>query len=1161
MTALTNLVQDPETTSTLATRWAVSGVTASLVGGRLRLTAQGTPTPYVYARGVPTFHGASPGQHVAARVLVSNPYTAPVAVRLALNTYLNGASKGLATGSTVTVTYLAPGESAVVENRGVMPASTNQVLPILYMYGPGGVSAVPAGQIVDTTDWSLFVLAAPAPSPVPYFHGSIPDDLAWPGYEYHWVGTPNASASVRTPLPEPPATDGHPPTGAGMDLRVVAYAPNGDSLGVLAAPESVEASAVYSDLGAIQLQYSRLAPRAHLLEGPVELAVEVTADEGTTWSEIDGGRYLALRDEGDPLTRPGMLSASGPSWVWRLEKARLLPNGTENNDGKRAFLSSTAGAILRALVDEAQARGALEGVEAGSFTATHDSAGQPWATDLTIYYQPGMDLLAILLNLADQGIVEFTTRGRALLVYNAGTALSGTPGVTLRQGRDLTAAPYVGTREGLVDYVYLQGDEGASLERLNPEAEAPWGRWEGYITQGGVRDPGTMTVLSDAALEAGSQRRVENTYALLFSRAKHLPFRDYWPGQFVGTSIGGALPDTVRCRQVTLTRDANGVLTGNTVLNDRFLEAEVAAARRVQGIVNGAQSSGGTSAPPTPPPAVGNDGLAPAAPGQPDVSTESYLNALGDAAVRVTITWPPPTENADGSALDDLAGYEVEWREDSDTAPWQHLGPSTTATLVASPFPPNTWLRFRVTALDESGNRSDPSPATRALTEADSTVPDQPSAPAVSSYLGQLLVTWDGLNAQGGGMPTDWRGVLVHVSTVSQFVPSPATLRDTIDTPGGGRAIVSGLPYGTPHYVRLVSVDRSGNASPASVQTVGVPIRVTQEDLGEGSVTRTKIELLAVDDARIASASVGKLVAGTLTADVLLSARIRTADTGARVELNSLGLRAYNSSGVETVAVRTDGTAKFSGLVEGSDVIGSSFRTATSGRRIAIDTLGGGEYGRSTVAFHSGKTWEIAPAVLTVRTDDVGDNYVGMGLSAPSVTHDSTGLATGQATLNLTSHRSGVFNHPRTEASLMAQLVWLAGRKANGAPGSTFLRAEQDPSGLVGTRLAVETTEINLDSASGVRFSENGTRLRRLRFGQFAATTGIAPNAGHEATVSHGLGLGIVPVAVFVLGTSSRVQMFTSDYTAIGFTISAYTVAGAAVPSGTALGGSFLALY
>jgi hypothetical protein len=186
-------------------------------------------------------------------------------------------------------------------------------------------------------------------------------------------------------------------------------------------------------------------------------------------------------------------------------------------------------------------------------------------------------------------------------------------------------------------------------------------------------------------------------------------------------------------------------------------------------------------------------------------------------------------------------------------------------------------------------------------------------------------------------------------------------LKDAIAAQSGGRSPIADVTYGTTYFVKLIAVDLAGNASAASTQSSGTPSRVSGIDienlaiatthLGDGAVTALKIadatitsakigtaQILnanianaAIDDAKIANVAVGKLTAGTLAADITVSARIKTANTGARTEMNTNGFEAYNSSNVRTFYVNAS---------TGDVSITGDFQTASSGQRIVIDTSG-----------------------------------------------------------------------------------------------------------------------------------------------------------------------------------------------------------------------------
>lgn len=270
--------------------------------------------------------------------------------------------------------------------------------------------------------------------------------------------------------------------------------------------------------------------------------------------------------------------------------------------------------------------------------------------------------------------------------------------------------------------------------------------------------------------------------------------------------------------------------------------------------------------------------------------------------------------------------------------------------ILLKDLQPSTSYGAQFRTVGSTGEVSDWSITFPVTTINDTTPPPVPSTPVVSPHIGQLKVSWDGLGVASAPMPLDFAFVEIHASSTNGFTPSTSTLKGTLEAKGEG--LVAGLTYGTQVYVKLVSVDLVGNRSAASAQATGTPVRVSGIDvealaiatthLGDGAVTGLKIAdatitsakigtaqilnaniaNLAVDDAKVANMNVGKLVTGTLNADVTVSSRIKTSDTGARVEINSAGLQAYGSGGVQTVNVSS---------VDGSVQITGAFKTGFAG--------------------------------------------------------------------------------------------------------------------------------------------------------------------------------------------------------------------------------------
>lgn len=139
-----------------------------------------------------------------------------------------------------------------------------------------------------------------------------------------------------------------------------------------------------------------------------------------------------------------------------------------------------------------------------------------------------------------------------------------------------------------------------------------------------------------------------------------------------------------------------------------------------------------------------------------------------------------------------------------------------------------------------------------------------------------------------------------------------ATGTTTVQTLELQRVVDANMKFARVFITALNSADGSGWAGTfdnVEVRPVG-----GSAFIADASIINAKIANLAVDNAKIANMNVGKLTAGSLIADITLSARIKTANTGARVELNSSGLQAYNSSNVQTVNVAAStGSATFTG--------------------------------------------------------------------------------------------------------------------------------------------------------------------------------------------------------------------------------------------------------
>lgn len=767
-------------------------------------------------------------------------------------------------------------------------------------------------------------------------------------------------------------------------------------------PDYVEftASTAFSDIGSVALEY--------LVSG-LNYAVLDTEEREIALCrngvEVPDGRYVLQDDDGDELDENGPSRRYvGRTAVWAYLEDGLVysPDGSTSQAKQTTFSSATAGTIISTLLLRAQTRGACTLIDYSSFTSSLDSNGVAWSKVVNITYDPGVSILQVLQNLVDQGMCEVRCVGRQLRLYNPGsTAIS--PDLTivaepiiLRAGVDITEAPRRRSSRGVANVVLIRGDNDVLRERTDAPSLAARRRRELFVSQGGVSDDGTLNVIADQMLSLRADPRVQKTYGLSQNSEAKDPWSDYNHGAYLWVDTGASptVLEKLRVRQISVTCKAEGEDGPETpelavVLNDVIAEKEIETARKVAGITGGATLGGGSTAVAAP---TTTDRLAPAAPAAPVLSSAAYVDNDGKTLAQLTISWTAVTTNSDGTACTDLGGYEAQYARVA--GQWVPLGRTDAATTIAymSSLPIGKAVDARVRAYDTNGNSGAWSSLSTTTTASDATAPNTPSTPSVdgSAFLGTLRITWDGKDSGGAAMPLDFASLEVHASTVNNFTPSIAagssTKIDEFLNAVPSVTVFQGI-IGTVTYVKFVAVDKSGNRSIVSAQ-------------GSGTARQGV-------DADLASLNVGKLTAGSLVADVTVSARIKTANSGARVELNSAGLQAFNSGGSQTVDVSS---------ATGNVTIVGTIKTAFSGIRMEIGTATSNE-----MFFYSGHANETSPGRLIVNSGGW------MQLKSPTL---STGLGT-VANITLNSQDTEPGNH----VSIDGHAVWLS---PDPSTGSTF---------------------------------------------------------------------------------------------------------------------------
>lgn len=674
--------------------------------------------------------------------------------------------------------------------------------------------------------------------------------------------------------------------GKTLKSRLVAYQANGSKLGLLPEPTSYTVSFTHDAVGALTVSYSRKALRGEILDRRLETGLEIAVEvsDGGRWIEPYNGRFVIASRSRNALDVSDTVSLTGVSYGWLLKKAlnldtsRLETSGDEK--GTRKFANANAGTIMRTFMDENWNRGGVK-VDCSRFTSGADSAGKQWGYMLpSIYYDLGISIQDVLDSLVNNGLCDWRTDARQLLLWNADSVavcrdLSKSCVVTLAQ--DVSEAPDDESIDGLASSILVRGDN-INFRQDNPNAPKPWGGWELYSSQQGVNKKETAEHLIKPTLANAARVRGQYTRSVNVVEASCLPLIDYTIGDWI-TAPTVANREKVRVQQVTLQYDSQG-FKASLILNDKNYDSSVRLTKRMNGITGGAHLGGASGAIPAPE----KDHRVPKAPQNLSANSDAYINVNGYARGMVTARWDDVTLATDGTAMD-ITSYAVEYRVNKTGHEWHSAGTTTEHTLSWSNLDCGVQILIRVRAVPSYSDQMGEWSSVFALTVAkDTTPPPVPSKPILSSELGVVSVAWDGKTADGGSMPIDWdRNILGErlADGVFREIAAVAT--------GIGDYVITGLTAGSSHTYAFRAVDHAGNRSDwSAVATVTVASAVSpeevkriQQDLAD-SQTALKDNTAKLDQAR-------KDIAANQTAQAATAKELESAKSDIKANQSAIG--------------------------------------------------------------------------------------------------------------------------------------------------------------------------------------------------------------------------------------------------------------------------------
>lgn len=600
--------------------------------------------------------------------------------------------------------------------------------------------------------------------------------------------------------------------------------------------ETWSVAPVISDAGTVQFTYPKNGINASqvimdrdvaIFYNGVEIGSLRSTMEQQSWNDVD------VAEEGT------IAQITCRTSMARMERAIVYPQlwPTNSNPPSYTFTTDTPGFILRTLVQTAQLRGTIPEIDISSFSDTHDSAGQPWATSISINWSAQTTYLQVVQDLQTYGQCDAVMDVYSLKLYNYQTVgvdrTTQNPPVIIRKGRDLIQSSVQESTRSLSTVVLASGSNNLYTESEYGPGVISRGRREVGTSASGVTNVLQLKSIGDAWAESVAIDAIARTNALAFGDPDSpVPSIDFDLGDWVWTSIDGTRYRQ-RVLQYSVSMANDGSLSGTTALDNIFGEFLTRLQAQVDAIENGSTITGGSE-----PDKVDLINVAPAIPTGVSAGTVAYLDNQGNTLSSLTIAWAAVTEDADGAADTNIAGYQVAITLHGATDWTIYPCPESVTSFYAGGLNPNVSYDYKVQCYDTQANYSGWSSVHTITTASDTTGPNEPSTPVVTSTLGQLSITWDGLDDLGGTMPGDFDHLSVYVSSLSPtFTPSPDNLYQNVS--GGGTVTVPGavLTYGTTYYARFVAYDKTGNASPASAAGSDTLSQVVATDIATGQVS------------------------------------------------------------------------------------------------------------------------------------------------------------------------------------------------------------------------------------------------------------------------------------------------------------------------------------
>ena len=507
----------------------------------------------------------------------------------------------------------------------------------------------------------------------------------------------------------------------------------------------------------------------------------------------------------------------------------------------------TPGQIILQLIAEGKARGnKAMGWLKPTFTGTKDSNGVNWLTTQDDWeFDIGQDTIYTVMQKISEKLgyyfwIDPDTLNLNMAQYRGTDKATDPNAIVFELGKNLATAELEGVGGKRRNSFYAKGADGWLIDPSTRDAAsiAKYGVLEGYYSadmpRADVKRVMPAIIKQTAMAEEGA------TYNIITD--EYEPWQQFGNGDLVIAPDKDGL--NVKRQVVSIsfqenedTGEPDYTLEFDVIFQTQQKKLELAITKLTGGSAGSGLASssglGSTQLQPALPPATAPTPSTPLIPQNVASTSDGTWTPDGITPVStVHLTWDPVVLDTDGNEII-TQYYEVWGTKATEPMGTRLLTSSTTNSVDITPLVPGELWNFQVRAfIDQSSAPSDFSTVITYAGEGPNDPLPAPSAPILSTAMGLLTVSWDGILIDEAEPAPQFRYVYAQVAVGEQ---GPWNISGTAISRGGGDMTIPGLIIGDTYFVRLRAVDGMGLVSePSAIAQItieGVDLGPLKEEL------------------------------------------------------------------------------------------------------------------------------------------------------------------------------------------------------------------------------------------------------------------------------------------------------------------------------------------